>query len=201
MSKRRATTTLHYVAADLGLDVTGFWPGSKRAHGQYRGVEIEVVLTDQGRPSAADRERGNASGLAGDWWMLQATTTHADLGCGFAISGPERVRVPKAGGSIVITGDAEFDDLVATRATDVSGAVEFLDEATRRVVRSFFESGVEALITDTAIIINPQLTSRALTSRLRNAAQMSRYLETRVKPDAVPPAPPDGHDDLDPAAT
>ena len=50
---------------------------------------------------------------------------------------------------------------------------------TRGVIKAFFASGVEALITDTEIAINPQLTARALTSRLRNAVRMSRLLETR----------------------
>jgi hypothetical protein len=189
MSKRRATTTLKYVAADLGLNVTGIWPGTKRAHGRYLGIELGVTLTSDGRPSADDREKDNAAGLADDWWMLAATTTHTDLGCGFAISGPARVSIPLESGAPISTGDAGFDATVALRVADRDQALTFLDEPTRGVIKAFFESGIEALITDTQILINPQLTARALASRLRNGARMSRLLQTRLAALAPPPPP------------
>jgi hypothetical protein len=172
ISKRNAITTLCYVAADLGLDVRGRFGRRSHAEGRFNGVDILVELV----PASAESD--GAGGRSG--WLVRANSSHRDLGGGIRI---ERAKVPpdeREQENLVLTDDDEFDAVVHVSAEDRNHAHRMLGSGTRTVIQAFFESGVEATITDRTIDIAPQATARALSSRLRNAARMSRLLEQRI---------------------
>lgn len=173
ISKRNAMTTLCYVAADLGLDVRGRFVRRSHAEGRFNGVDILVELVP-------DETGAEGSGGRNGGWLVRANSSHRDLGAGIRIERAELPPAERDQDNLVLTDDAEFDALVHVRAEDRNHAHRMLGSGTRAVIQAFFESGVDATITDTTIDITPQATARALSSRLRNAARMSRLLEERI---------------------
>ncbi len=205
MTKRQAATTLRYVAADLGLDVHKPLFGPPTADGRHSGVRLTVELTqDAGwmtpAPSDSDeRDETDRNGEADDVavledveqppevappangsWRVAASSHHDHLGCGFKMMRPVDGGDAMGVEARVETGDDVFDRVVHVVAVAPERARVVLDEPTRKLILAFFESGVEACITDTEIQIMPQVTARALSSRLRNAARMSRLLKQRL---------------------
>lgn len=189
-SKRQAITTLQYVAADMGLDVRRRWFGAPTAEGRFNGVQLRVEVLDSRSgdqapvaPATAttddDGEPESEQPPADDRWRVGAWSHHDDLQCGFRITRIAQAVEPEGDLVRVDTGDATFDEMVHVVAIRPGRAELFLDEPTRGLILSFFDSGVEATIGDERIDIVPQLTARALTSRLRNAARMSRLLGER----------------------
>lgn len=205
MTKRQAATTLQYVAADLGLDVHKRLFGPPTADGRHSGVRLTVELTEDAgwmtpAPAEPDESAGRAGASQSDdgdrledveqphevlpsangSWRVAASSHHDHLGCGFKMMRPVDGGDARGVEARVETGDDVFDRVVHVVAVAPERARVVLDKPTRQLILAFFESGVEACITDTEIQIMPQVTARALSSRLRNAAQMSRLLKQRL---------------------